>query len=159
MALKKFLRVNQSLCTGCRQCELACSLTKYGVAGMYRASIKVSRLIDQGGGFLVTICRHCKEAKCLHACPVEGALKKNESAGALFVDQSLCIGCRLCAEACPFGAIQIGPGGEILKCDLCGGSPACVEVCSKSHRPKGVTALEYLDAISINSRVKLEKTT
>ena len=40
-----------------------------------------------------------------------------------------CTGCKLCIKACPFGAIQVGPNREILKCDLCGGDPECVKYC------------------------------
>lgn len=154
MAIKQYLRVNPAICSGCRQCELACSLTKYGVATMYRAAIRVSRLIEEGKGFSVTICLHCKKARCKEACPIPGALEQDAITSAFIINQDACLGCGLCVEACPFGAIRIGPEGEILKCDLCGGHPACVEACSKSHRPKGVTALEYLDAITISRRAR-----
>ncbi|MCS7131978.1 MAG: hypothetical protein NZ934_04555, partial [Hadesarchaea archaeon] len=33
-------------------------------------------------------------------------------------------------EACPFGAIALHPSkGVAIKCDLCGGDPACVKQC------------------------------
>jgi Fe-S-cluster-containing dehydrogenase component len=31
---------------------------------------------------------------------------------------------------CPFDVIFVAPDGELLKCDLCGGEPACVDACA-----------------------------
>ena len=46
----------------------------------------------------------------------------------LKVDKELCIGCGICEESCPFGAIEIEDGCAIIgeNCNLCG---ACVETC------------------------------
>jgi Fe-S-cluster-containing hydrogenase component 2 len=35
-----------------------------------------------------------------------------------------------CVPACPFDTVFVAPSGEVLKCDLCGGDPACVKACS-----------------------------
>jgi len=53
----------------------------------------------------------------------------DEKTGAVIIDEKKCIGCLVCVQACPFGAILVGPGGEVLKCDLCGGDPKCVLHC------------------------------
>jgi len=46
------------------------------------------------------------------------------------VDETLCIGCGACVEACPFGAMSLHPDtGLAMVCDLCGGEPKCVERC------------------------------
>ncbi len=108
------------------------------------------------GNYWTTICRHCPEPKCAEVCPVPGALKEDESTGAYRLDRELCIACKLCVEACPYGAILTGPDGELLKCDLCGGPPACVEACSKSHRPKDQKALAYADCASIAHEAEIE---
>ena len=47
----------------------------------------------------------------------------------LNLNEEKCIGCLACVDACPFGAIQINPDGDVLKCDLCGGDPVCVKYC------------------------------
>ena len=75
------------------------------------------------------ICRHCKNPPCLSACPVVGAMVEDEKTGVVVIDELKCIGCLNCVEACPFGAIFVGPNREILKCDLCGGDPECVKYC------------------------------
>ncbi len=52
------------------------------------------------------------------------------------IDEALCIGCKECLEACPFGAMQYDDEGEVaMKCDLCldrinaDEAPACGSVC------------------------------
>ena len=65
-------------------------------------------------------CMHCDEPACVSACPVT-ALKKSEE-GPVVYHPEICIGCRYCMWACPFGAISaqwdtLAP--EISKCTLC----------------------------------------
>lgn len=119
-------RTIAELCDGCRMCELTCSLTKTGTVNPYLACIKVTR--NQEGIPAPIICRHCKRPFCQEACPILGAMTRLAS-GVVLVHEEHCTACMACAEACPFGAIQIGPGREILKCDLCGGDPVCVKYC------------------------------
>jgi hydrogenase-4 component A len=57
-------------------------------------------------GTLPIQCRHCDEPACAAVCPVEAIASRDD---AVALNESLCIGCRLCALACPFGAII--PGG------------------------------------------------
>jgi len=45
---------------------------------------------------------HCKEPECEKVCPT-GATKKKAD-GTVTVDSKLCVGCRYCAVACPYGA-------------------------------------------------------
>ncbi|HZX66913.1 MAG TPA: 4Fe-4S dicluster domain-containing protein [Myxococcales bacterium] len=65
-------------------------------------------------------CMHCDEPACASACPVT-ALKKSDK-GPVVYDPAICIGCRYCMWACPFGAISaewdsLAP--KISKCTLC----------------------------------------
>ncbi len=85
-------------------------------------------------------CKHCENPACLAACRAE-AIERVD--GAVIVRADKCIGCKACAEACPFGAIQMVTLGRELnldgspktvanKCDLCQGlpkGPACLRVC------------------------------
>jgi Fe-S-cluster-containing hydrogenase component 2 len=57
---------------------------------------------------------------------------RDSESGAVLLDAKICIGCRMCAIACPFGAIGLNYLDEpvsILKCDLCDGDPQCVRFC------------------------------
>ena len=76
------------------------------------------------------------------ACPVEGAMYIDEQTGARCINQEMCIGCKLCIEAC--GSYYDPPRiafdperGKAIKCDLCGGDPQCVKWCSNG-------ALKYI---------------
>ncbi|HWE22861.1 MAG TPA: 4Fe-4S dicluster domain-containing protein [Myxococcales bacterium] len=65
-------------------------------------------------------CMHCDDPACVSACPVT-ALKKSEE-GPVVYHPDICIGCRYCMLACPFGAIsaewnKLAP--KISKCTLC----------------------------------------
>ncbi|MBI4594972.1 MAG: 4Fe-4S dicluster domain-containing protein [Candidatus Tectomicrobia bacterium] len=156
MKVKNVLFLNKKLCIGCQECELVCSLTKTGIFNPKLARIKV--VFSEGGATYPIICRHCQKPACKEACPVD-ALSHNLETGAVVLDEKKCIGCRACVEACPFGAIQVGPNNEILKCDLCGGNPVCVQFCSKRPKntvpkypnPPGAKALNFLPPFQIST--------
>jgi carbon-monoxide dehydrogenase iron sulfur subunit len=128
-------RAVPQMCDGCRLCEMVCSLKHTGRINVYLARIRVVSSEDDGAHPI--ICRHCKNPPCQSACPVPGAMVQDEQSGAVVIDDSKCISCLACVEACPFGAIQVGPNREILKCDLCGGDPECVKYCQpRDHLPR-----------------------
>lgn len=54
-------------------------------------------------------CHHCENAPCLSVCPV-GVISRID--GAVCVDEQRCIGCKMCAIACPYGAIN--PSGTSI---------------------------------------------
>jgi Fe-S-cluster-containing dehydrogenase component len=64
----------------------------------------------------------------MKACP-EGAIIKNER-GVIAIDINKCTGCGDCVEACSYGMMEQYASGVPYKCDLCGGSPACVAECN-----------------------------
>jgi Fe-S-cluster-containing hydrogenase component 2 len=52
---------------------------------------------------------------------------------------------------CPIGGIGINPvRGQVIKCDLCGGQPTCVEFCSEG-------ALQYLPADEVDTTQKRKR--
>jgi len=56
------------------------------------------------------------------------------------VKNDLCVGCKVCTIACPFGTINYNAdSGKVVKCDLCGGDPQCVSACPTD-------AITYVDA-------------
>jgi carbon-monoxide dehydrogenase iron sulfur subunit len=124
----KALKIEPELCTGCLQCELACSYENEGVFNPAKSRIKVFAFHEQGR-FAPYTCTQCAEAWCLHACPVE-AIVYNPLTGSKDVLEDICVGCKVCTIACPFGTVNYNHDtGKVIKCDLCGGDPECAKAC------------------------------
>ena len=134
----KSLLIDPAKCTSCLQFELACSYENEGVFNPARSRIKVFEF-EHGLTTIPYTCTQCDEAWCLHACPVE-AITINPATGAKEVSDSICVGCKVCTIACPFGTVNYNSStGKVMKCDLCGGDPQCAEAC-----PTG--AIVYVDS-------------
>lgn len=127
----KILTVDVERCTGCRLCEAACSLRFDSRCRPSASRIAVVRFADSVRP-RPSVCRHCADPPCAAVCPTE-ALVRDEATGAVLHLRSRCIGCFACAQACPFGAVGADPEtGDPVKCDLCGGDPACVPACPQT---------------------------
>lgn len=118
-------------CTGCRMCELACSMAQEGVFAPLLSRIRNVRIepIVQ----MTISCRLCRDAPCVISCPRQ-ALSQSEETGVIIIDEDKCDGCGWCIEACPFGAIAINPTTKVVViCDLCQDfdEPQCVKYCLK----------------------------
>ena len=125
-------------CIGCRACEIACK-DKNGLPPGPRFR-RVQYV--EGGTFpdvyaykINMSCNHCAEPACLPTCPT-GAIFKRKDNGVVDIDSTLCIGCRRCEAACPFGAPQYNPeNNTVVKCNMCideldaGRRPYCVMAC------------------------------
>ena len=58
------------------------------------------------------------------------AIRVDAETGAKEIKENLCVGCKVCTIACPFGTVNYNHDrGKVLKCDLCGGDPACARAC------------------------------
>jgi Fe-S-cluster-containing dehydrogenase component len=146
-----------SLCVGCRRCESACNtvnrlpapdkpFTDLTVLDLERRThaqtyTVVNRYADPGAQkaplFRKHQCNHCLEPACASACFVKAFSKTEE--GAVVYNPDVCVGCRYCMIACPFGV----PAYEydepltprVTKCTMChprvleGRLPGCVEAC------------------------------
>lgn len=128
--MRRFV-VNEDLCSGCRACEAACVAWHEGRFGTATARIRVTK-IDHLGVDHPHVCRLCRRAPCVAACPTEALYKDGASGmGAVLLYADDCIGCSACVDACPFGIATLHPQtGLALICDLCGGDPACVKRCA-----------------------------
>jgi formate dehydrogenase iron-sulfur subunit len=93
-------------------------------------------MADFGDLHVRRLCMHCLDPSCASVCPV-GALRRSE-AGPVTYDASVCLGCRYCMVACPFGVPRYewtSAVPAVRKCDMCveraakGQLPACVEAC------------------------------
>ncbi|HFE48092.1 MAG TPA: 4Fe-4S dicluster domain-containing protein [Chromatiaceae bacterium] len=136
--MQKALLIDPEKCTGCLQCEMACSFEHEGQFNPSRSRIRVFTF-HQEGEFVPYTCTQCAEAWCLRACPVD-AIVNNLELGAKEVVEERCVGCKVCTIACPFGTINYQQAsGKVAKCDLCGGDPECVKACPTA-------AILYVDA-------------
>ena len=134
----KMLTVDHSKCTGCRLCEVVCSAKKNGSVNPGRARIGVVKW-EQACVDMPMICQQCESAPCMMVCPVK-ALTVDEKLNRVTVNYDLCIGCRFCVAACPFGAMSMDSATrKVVKCDLCDGEPMCVRFCETK-------ALQYEEA-------------
>ena len=126
--MQKSLYLDSNKCTGCLQCEMACSYENYGVFNISKSRIKVFNF-EHAGRKVPYTCTQCAEAWCLHACPVD-AIKLDALTGAKVVNEATCVGCKVCTIACPFGTVNYNhDSGKVIKCDLCGGDPECAKAC------------------------------
>lgn len=126
--MEKYLVVYPDLCTGCRQCELACSFAHEGVYSPALSRIRLVKFEDRCLSVPV-VCSYCDRPPCEAACPT-GAMSAAPDGRYARVREDRCIGCKECMHACPLGAVQMNPAtGAALRCDLCQGDPACVKVC------------------------------
>jgi len=126
--MDKVLMIDYQKCTGCRLCELVCSVMHDGISNPARSRIKVMKW-EAEGLYIPMTCQQCEDSPCMNVCPVK-AISRDEDYGFVMVDHNVCIGCRTCVTVCPFGAINFNViDKKVFKCDLCGGEPQCVRFC------------------------------
>ncbi|MEI6859286.1 MAG: 4Fe-4S dicluster domain-containing protein [Shewanella sp.] len=148
--MNRFVFADPSQCIGCRTCEVACVLShqddnRISAFDPKRFYPRLN-LIKNGQVTTPIMCMQCEDAPCAQVCPNEAIYSEN---GQVHVMQERCIGCKTCAIACPYGAMNVVAfpvenkltstlftmnkiKAQALKCDLCGHrqqGPACVEVC------------------------------
>lgn len=116
-------------CSGCRKCEIACSLFHEKRIWPEASRIRVFMLVP--GLDFPHFCTQCEDYPCVEACPVK-ALSISKETGAVLVDEDKCVGCGQCIDACPGRIPHMHPTENyILICDLCKGNPQCVKVCQE----------------------------
>ncbi|MGR3501885.1 4Fe-4S dicluster domain-containing protein [Pseudaestuariivita sp.] len=162
------LVIDLDTCVGCHACVVACkgwNTENYGVPlsdqQAYGATPSGSFLnrvhsyeVQPDVGPAQTVhfpksCLHCEDAPCVTVCPTGASYKRVED-GIVLVNESDCIGCSLCAWACPYGARELDrAAGVMKKCTLCvdriynenlpeeDRTPACVRTCPAGARHFG----------------------
>ena len=169
--VNKFVIANPNVCIGCATCMAACYESAFT-----RGKLAIPRLIvtRTQNGTMPNQCRQCDDAPCANVCPV-GALRFGKDCIEMY--EEICIGCKMCTLACPFGAItagaqsmpsvdytmepkynlgiesEVGAKSIAIKCDLCAGGedgPACVKVC-----PTG--ALLFINSQNLNNQIVSKK--
>ena len=152
------LLIDETLCIGCDNCEVACAETHAGTSRLDREAGPTFANIH-----VPTSCRHCEDPHCMTDCPPDAIGRAPN--GEVYIRDN-CIGCGNCERNCPYGVIQMaatapekpglfswllfgagsGPGEaphnagtkeakgpkKAVKCDMCrdqAGGPACVRAC------------------------------
>lgn len=91
------LVVDLDKCIHCNECEEACE-RRHGHSRMNRSKGMVIGNIS-----ITTTCRQCQDPVCM-LCSRAGIARSPD--GEVYITES-CIGCGICAERCPYGAISI----------------------------------------------------
>jgi len=117
-------------CSGCHICELVCAIEHFGANNPKKSAIRIRVTYPDPALNKPVVCSQCDVAACAEACPTD-ALQRVD--GVVKLDEDKCIYCFDCVEACTFEAMYVHrDSGVPIKCDMCGGDPACVKKCPKA---------------------------
>ena len=135
--------IDTNRCIGCHGCTIACISENNVPEGYYRSWVKIA---EKGTypitstHFLPRLCNQCEDAPCLNLCPT-GATYRTHEDGVVHVNRDVCVGCRICVVACPYGSRFVNPLTHTAdKCDFCYHritkdlEPACVDACTGRAR-------------------------
>ncbi|MDF1727406.1 MAG: 4Fe-4S dicluster domain-containing protein [Sulfitobacter sp.] len=167
-AKKLGLVIDLDTCVGCHACVISCkgwNTENYGAPlsdqdpygedprGTFLNRVHSYEVQpEEGAAQLIHFpksCLHCEDAPCVTVCPTGASYKRAED-GIVLVNESDCIGCQLCAWACPYGAREVDAKERVMKkCTLCVDRiynenlpevdrvPACVRTCPSGARHFG----------------------
>jgi carbon-monoxide dehydrogenase iron sulfur subunit len=127
------LKIFPEKCSGCKSCEIICSLVNEGEFNPSKS--RITTIIFRGEKYPLpynfpSTCRQCADALCMRECPVNAISRSKDKTKTVKIDYELCIKCGQCVEACPFGAMSFDSKKKVpFKCELCHGDPACVSIC------------------------------
>ncbi len=162
MGRQYWFYIDVDRCVQCHACEVACKANnsiELGIKWRKVIGIWAGRYPDLISRTVSFSCMHCAQPACAKECPA-GAITKRPEDGIVAFDRNKCIGCRSCAEACPFSAPQYGKDGTMQKCNMClervtkGGHPACAKTCPGEALHFG-TMMELNELSSIKKARKL----
>ena len=151
-------------CIGCGNCVRACANENDVPDGYFRTWVERYHVLDwpnetpivdspDGGKegfppsqytggknfFVPKMCNHCSDSPCTQVCPVGATFDAPD--GVVLVDETYCLGCRYCIQACPYGCRFLHPTKHVAqKCTLCyhritkGLTTACCENCPTGAR-------------------------
>ena len=139
----KTMLIDLEKCTRCDDCVRACADTHGGNPKFIRHGQTL------GNWMVANACMQCVDPVCMIGCPT-GAIHRTTEGGVVVINDLTCIGCGICANACPYDNIRLVPireknGQQVLdptsrepilkatKCDLCASlpsGPSCERACA-----------------------------
>ncbi len=131
------LVIDLDTCVGCHACAVNCKewntsghfapLTDFDPYQEHPQGVWLNRVHSYEAGtgpdsrtvHFPRSCLHCEEPACVTVCPTGASYKRAED-GIVLVNTEICIGCKLCSWACPYGAREFDEDqGVMKKCTLC----------------------------------------
>jgi len=139
---KQTMMIDLDRCTGCDECVKACAATHDGTPRFVRNGPEFGPLL------FAHACMHCADPVCMIGCPT-GAIARDQDTGVISINSQTCIGCKTCAESCPYSNIHMIqvrdekgravvdrrtqlPILQASKCDMCHElktGPSCQNAC------------------------------
>ncbi len=100
--MNRFVIADSRRCVGCFACQAACVENHLRVGLQAYPRLIVSYTPE---GTMPVQCRQCDKAPCATVCPVRAITLER---GSVVLNETLCIGCKMCGLACPFGVVLTG---------------------------------------------------
>jgi phenylacetyl-CoA:acceptor oxidoreductase subunit 1 len=94
--------IDQSICTGCGYCTLACQAHNDISPDIAWNVVTKTGMVGGKDIYVARPCMQCTHAPCVDVCPVRASTYRPD--GIVVMDYERCIGCRYCEVACPYGA-------------------------------------------------------